>query len=56
MAALGDRNKAFTYLNIAVYKGWTNIELTKRCIEFQIFHETKERKNLLARFEGKGQE
>jgi len=55
-AALGDRNTAFTYLNIAVDKGWKNIELTRRCIEFHIFHETQEWKNLLARFEGKGEE
>ncbi len=55
-AALGDQHTAFKYLNTAVDKGWTNIELTKRCIEFPIFHETQEWKNLLARFEGKGQE
>jgi len=52
-AVLGNRNKAFRCLNEAVNKGWTNIELTSRCPEFHIFHETQEWKNLLARLKEK---
>jgi len=48
-AVSGNRNKAFQYLNEAVNEGWTDIEHTKRCREFHIFHETQEWKNLLVR-------
>jgi len=52
-AALGDRDKAFRYLDEAVNKGWTDVEATNKCPEFRIFHETQEWKNLMARLEGK---
>jgi len=52
-AALGNRDKAFGYLDEAVNKGWTDIEATNRCPEFRIFHETQEWKNLMAWLEGK---
>ncbi|MFX0097493.1 MAG: GNAT family N-acetyltransferase [Candidatus Hodarchaeota archaeon] len=48
-AALGNKNKAFRNLNMAIDKGWTSLEFTENCEEFKSFHGTKSWKEIIRR-------
>lgn len=52
-AALGESPTAIKYLNTAIDKGWTDIELTKNCEEFTSLHGTEGWKELLVKLQGK---
>lgn len=52
-AAMGEKDAAIKYLEKAIDKGWTHIDFTKNCDEFNSLHGTQAWKELIAKLERK---